>query len=314
MLADMQQAGIKTRMGIAEWSALILLSVLWGGSYFLIEIALREWTPLLIVAVRVAIATGIVWSIVLLGRMQLPRNRDAWKIFVGMALLNNVIPFVLIVWGQQEITAGLASILNAATPIFTVLVAGMFLKDEPMTAAKLAGAFLGLAGVAVLVGPSAFAGIDSSFVAQVAVLAAALSYAFAGVYGRRLTALNINPMVAAAGQLSVSTVIMIVLATAFESPRLVFDASVVVWSAVVAMAALSTAFAYVLYFRLLATAGATNVLLVTLLIPVTAVLLGAVFLAERLHATHFAGMIVIALGLSVIDGRLWKRERVESEK
>jgi drug/metabolite transporter (DMT)-like permease len=298
---------IKTRMGLAEWSMLIALSVIWGGSYFLIEIALREWTPMLIVAVRIAIATTVVWTVVLLAGMRIPRSREAWTAFATMAFINNVIPFVLIVWGQKEITAGLAAILNAATPIFTVIVAGIFLKDEPMTASKLFGAILGLVGVVVLMGPSALSGIDANLLAQIAVVAAALSYALAGVYGRRFTSMNINPMVTAAGQLLMSSIIMIALATTFESPSLMMTSSAQVWIAVVAMAVVSTAFAYILYFRLLATAGATNALLVTLLIPVTAIVLGGVFLDERLAAIHFVGMGIIAVGLLIIDGRVFAR-------
>lgn len=299
--------GINTRMGLAEWAMLILLSMLWGSSYFLIEITLNEWQPLFIVAVRITLAAIVVWSIVLLSGMRVPRTREAWTTFAVMAVINNVIPFVLIVWGQKEVTAGLAAILNAATPIFTVLVAGVLLKDEPMTRGKLLGAAIGLAGVAVLVGPDALSGIDANFVAQVAILAAALSYAFAGVFGRRLTTMGINPMVAAAGQLLASAIIMNALVLVFDEHSQLAGGTAKVWGAVTAMAVLSTALAYLLYFRLLASAGATNVLLVTLLIPVTAILLGAFLLGERLAAIHFAGMAIIALGLSVIDGRLWSR-------
>ena len=300
-------------MGLAEWAMLIALSILWGASYFLIEVALTEWQPLLIVAVRISLATIVVWSIVLLAGMRVPRSREAWTTFVVMAVINNVIPFVLIVWGQKEVTAGLASILNAATPIFTVIVAGIFLKDEPMTRGKLLGAAIGLMGVIVLVGPDALSGIDVNVLAQIAIVAAALSYAFAGVYGRRLTTLGINPMVAAAGQLLVSSILLTGLALAFDDPTQLLAGGVRVWSAVIAMAVLSTALAYLLYFRLLASAGATNALLVTLLIPVTAILLGSLVLGERLLALHFVGMGIIALGLSVIDGRLWSSRKPQRQ-
>lgn len=300
-------------MGLPEWAMLIGLSILWGASYFLIEVALTEWQPLFIVAVRIALAAFVVWCIVLLAGMRVPRTREAWTTFVVMAVINNVIPFVLIVWGQKEVTAGLASILNAATPIFTVIVAGLFLRDEPMTRGKLLGAAIGLAGVVVLVGPDALSGIDVNVIAQLAIVAAALSYAFAGVYGRRLTALGINPMVAAAGQLLASSIIMIGLAVAFDDPTQLVTGSPRVWAAVIAMAILSTALAYLLYFRLLASAGATNALLVTLLIPVTAILLGAFILGERLLGLHFVGMGIIALGLSVIDGRLWAARKSQGQ-
>ena len=303
----MNSAIINSRMGLVEWTMLVLLSMLWGGSYYFVEIALLEWSPLLIVGVRVFVASIVIWGIVLAAGLPIPRSLSAWMAFFWMGLLNNVFPFLLIVWGQKEIESGLAGILTAAAPIFSVIVAGVWLKDEPVTRPKLLGAVLGLIGVAVLIGPNALAGLDVNLLAQVAVLGAALSYAFAGVYARRFTRMNVDPIVAAAGQLLMSSFIMILLVFTFDSPAELIESSAKVWTVVIVMAIFSTALAYILYFRLLATAGATNAILVTLLIPVTAILLGAVFLDERLQWLHFLGMAVIALGLSVIDGRLWSR-------
>lgn len=303
----MNSAIINSRMGLVEWTMLVLLSMLWGGSYYFVEIALLEWSPLLIVGVRVFVASIVIWGIVLAAGLPIPRSLSAWMAFFWMGLLNNVFPFLLIVWGQKEIESGLAGILTAAAPIFSVIVAGVWLKDEPVTRPKLLGAVLGLIGVAVLIGPNALAGLDVNLLAQVAVLGAALSYAFAGVYARRFTRMNVDPIVAAAGQLLMSSFIMILLVFTFDSPAELIESSAKVWTVVIVMAIFSTALAYILYFRLLATAGATNAILVTLLIPVTAILLGAIFLDERLQWLHFLGMAVIALGLSVIDGRLWSR-------
>jgi len=304
----MNATAIKSRMGLVEWSMMLLLSMLWGGSYFFVELALVEWSPLLIVGVRVVIASIVIWAMVLVAGMPVPRTREAWIAFFWLGLLNNVFPFLLIVWGQKEIESGLAGILNAAAPVFSVLVAGAWLKDEPMTRSRLLGAVLGLVGVGVLIGPSALQGWNASLLAQVAVLGAALSYAFAGVYARRFPRMNIDPFVAAAGQLLMSSVVMTVLVLLFDSPSAVIGTSSTVWIAVVVMAVFSTALAYILYFRLIASAGATNAILVTLLIPITAILLGAIYLGERLEWTHFLGMAVVALGLSIIDGRLWRRD------
>jgi len=286
---------------------LVLLSILWGGSYYFVEIALLEWSPLLIVAVRVVIASLVIWAIVLAAGLPVPRTRSAWMAFFWMGLINNILPFLLIVWGQKEIESGLAAILTAAAPIFSVIVAGVWLKDEPITRARLLGAALGLIGVGILIGPNALAGLDASLLAQLAVLGGALSYAFAGTYARRFPRMNIDPIVAAAGQLLMSSLIMALLALTFAEPDQLIDSSVKVWMAVGLMAVFSTALAYILYFRLLASAGATNAILVTLLIPVTAILLGSLMLDERLEWLHFLGMGVIGLGLSVIDGRLWHR-------
>ena len=286
---------------------LIALSMLWGGSYFFVEIALIEWSPLLIVGVRVTVATLVIWAVVLAAKWPIPRSGAAWGAFLVMALVNNVLPFLLIVWGQKEVASGFAAILNASTPMFTVIVAGAFLKDEQMTATKMAGAIVGFAGVAILIGPDATTGLDASLLAQLAILAAALSYAVAGVYARRFPTMNINPIVAAAGQLLMSSLVMTLLILTFDVPAQLLTSSTKVWAAVGGMAVLSTALAYILYFRLIARAGATNALLVTLLIPVTAILLGSVFLGERLYALHFAGMVVIGIGLLVIDGRIFGR-------
>jgi len=288
-------------MGPAEWSALVFLSVLWGGSFFFVEIALTQFAPFLIVALRVSIAALVIWIFVLAKGYAVPRSRSVWAAFFWMGILNNIVPFSLIVWGQTEIASGLASILIAATPIFTVIIAGWLLKDEPIMPAKIIGSVLGLAGVVILIGPSVVAGLSSNLFAQLAVLAAALSYAFAGVYGRRFTAMGVNPIVAAAGQLLASSIVMLPLVIVLERPFELDAASVDVWGAVVALAVLSTALAYVLYFRLLEKVGATNSVLVTLLIPVTAILLGTAILGERLHALHFVGIAVIGLGLFVIN-------------
>ncbi|MEO1201108.1 MAG: DMT family transporter [Pseudomonadota bacterium] len=295
---------INTRMGVTEWAMLIGLSILWGGSFFFVEIALREWPPLSIVAARVVLATVALWAVALIARWPIPTGASAWTAFFVLGLTNNVLPFLLITWGQKTVASGLAAILNASAPIFTVIVAGVFLRDERISTMKVAGAVLGLAGVAILVGPGAMGEGASGLLASVAILGAALSYAVAGVYARRLPAMGVNPVVASAGQLLMSSIIMLALFAVFERPSTLAATSAGVWAAVVALAVLSTSFAYILYFRLIESAGATNAILVTLLIPVTAILLGWMLLGERLGIAQFAGMAVIAAGLLLIDGRL----------
>ena len=296
---------IKSRMGVSEWIMMIGLSVLWGSSFFFVELAIVEWPPLLIVALRVSLGAAVLWAIVLLAGWTVPGSPSAWGAFLVLGLTNNVVPFLLITWGQETVASGLAAILNASAPIFTVIIAGVFLRDERMTASKFLGVVLGLAGVAILVGPEAMDGGQASLLASLAIVGAALSYAVAGVYARRLPAMGLNPIVASAGQLLMSSLIMLVLVLAFEDLSVTASTSAEVWAAVVALAVLSTSFAYILYFKLIASAGATNASLVTLLIPVTAILLGWLFLGERLGSTQLAGMAVIALGLLVIDGRLF---------
>ncbi len=235
--------------------------------------------------------------------VHLPRTRQAWGAFLGMSILNNVIPFTLIVWGQSHIASGLASILNATTPLFTVIVAHYLTADEHLTGQKLAGIIVGFLGVAVMIGVAAMASWDASILAQLAILGAALSYGFSGVFGRRFKTMGIPPLATAAGQVTMSSVLLLPVALIVERPWTLAMPSTGAILALVALGLVSTAFAYLIFFRLLARAGATNVGLVTFLIPVSAILLGVLILGETLAARHIAGMALIGAGLILIDGR-----------
>ncbi len=299
-------SSINHSMNSKVWAMLILLSILWGGSFFFVGVAVNDLPPLTIVTLRVGIAAFTLWGIAMMLGLRPPKNLKVWGAFLRMGLLNNVIPFALIVWGQTQIASGLASILNAATPIFTVVVAGILLHDERPTPLKLFGVVLGFVGVVVMIGVPALGGEDS-LLAQLAIVAATVSYAFAGVYGRRFKSLGINPVVTAAGQVTASTFILLPI-TLFVDGAIDTDrANISTWVAIAGLAVASTAIAYVLYFKILELAGATNVLLVTLLVPVSATLLGSLFLNESLEVIHLLGMALIAFGLSAIDGRLWHR-------
>lgn len=294
-------------MGIKEWLMLITLSVLWGGSFFFVEFAITELPTLTIVLVRVALAAATLWLFILITGVSVPSSLSIWGSFLIMGLLNNVLPFSLIVWGQTYIASALASILNATTPLFTVLVASTLLQDEKITKNKLVGVVLGFFGVVVMIGASALEDIGINQLAQLAVLGAALSYAFAGVYGRRFKTQNINPVVTAAGQVSASALFLIPVVLVVDGSMDIVLLSSQTVMALVALAVFSTAVAYVLYFKILASVGATNLLLVTFLIPVSAILLGIVVLGETLQVSHVIGMGIIAIGLVAIDGRFWKK-------
>ncbi|MDV2983926.1 UNVERIFIED_CONTAM: DMT family transporter [Methylobacteriaceae bacterium AG10] len=296
-------------MSASQWAMLLTLSVLWGGSFFFTGVALSALPPMTLVVLRVGIAALILNLALPLAGMARPRGRAVWTAFLGMGLLNNVVPFLLIVWSQTQIASGLAAILNATTPLFTVVVAHWLTADERMTGSKLAGVPIGFAGVVVTIGSSAFSGLDSHIPAQLAVLAAALSYAFAGIFGRRFRRLGVPPLATAAGQVTASTLLLLPVALAVDRPWTLAMPGAPVWAAVLGIAILSTALAYLLYFRLLASAGATNLLLVTFLIPVSAILLGALVLGERLDMRHFGGMLLIGFGLAAIDGRILRLVR-----
>jgi len=297
---------INTSMGLYEWAMLFVLSVLWGGSFFFVGVAVADLPPLTIVTLRVGIAAIALWSIALVLGHRPPKRVEIWVALLGMGLLNNVIPFVLIVWGQTQISSGLASILNATSLLFTVIVAGMLLPDERATPLKILGVVIGFSGVVIMIGVPSMGEGDSTL-AQSAIIVAALFYAFAGVFGRRFRVMTLQPIVTAAGQVTVSTLMIAPIAYIVDGPLVIADTSSETWVAILGLAILSTAIAYVLYFKLLESAGASNVLMVVLLIPVSAILLGALFLNETVQAVHIAGMLLIGLGFSVIDGRLWRR-------
>jgi drug/metabolite transporter (DMT)-like permease len=302
--AQVTSSPINRSMSPHEWGMILVLSLLWGGSFFFTGIAVKELPPFTIVALRVGLAAVILNMIVRAMGLRMPQDAGVWAAFFGMGFLNNVVPFTLIVWGQTHIASGLASILNATAPLFTVIVAQMLTTDEKMTRGRLAGVIIGFLGVVVMIGLAALHNLGTNIVAQLACLAAAICYAFAAVFGRRFKILGVAPMLTATGQLTASSIILIPAALLIDQPWKLAVPSLSTWGALVGIAVLSTALAYILYFRILATAGATNIQLVTFLIPVSAILLGSFVLGERLDPTHFAGMGLIGLGLAAIDGRL----------
>ncbi len=294
---------VNTRMQVTEWALLVLLSMLWGGSFFFVGIAVKSLPPLTIVTLRVGLAALALYVVLRVLGMRMPQDRRLWLLFLVMSLLNNSIPFSLIVWGQTHIASGLASILNATAPLFTILVAHIFTRDEKLTLARALGILTGFVGVAVIFGFDALQ-FNSGSLALLAILGAALSYAIAGVFGRRFRTLGIKPMVVATGQVTTATICLIPIVLLVDHP---WNLPVPGWqtgASILALALFSTALAYIIYFRLLSTAGATNLLLVTFLIPVSAIVLGALFLNEQLELKHFFGMVLIGMGLVMIDGRI----------
>jgi drug/metabolite transporter (DMT)-like permease len=290
-------------MAPREWLLLLALAVLWGGSFFFIKLSLLGgFHPLTIVFGRVAIAAVELNLAVLASGRRMPGDARAWGAFTLMGLINNLVPFCLLVWAQSHIASGLASILNATAPLFTVLVAWLLTKDEHLTWGRIIGVLVGFLGVAMMIGLDALRLAGGEVLAEMAVLGAALCYAFAGIYGRCFA--RFPALVAAAGQLTTTAIMAAPVALVIERPWSA-EPSLEGWGALLCLGLVSTGLAYVLYFRILATAGAVNLLLVTLLSPVNAVLLGTLLLGERLAGSAFLGMALIALGLAAIDGRPW---------
>ena len=293
------------RMSPNDWALLLFLSLLWGGAFFFSKVALQALPPFVLVLARVGVAALALGVYVRLQGMVVPWSPSLCAAFAGMGLLNNLIPFSLLCWGQTTIASGLASVLNATTPIFALLVAHAATADEKLSVSKLAGIALGFAGVVVLVGNDAMSGPGRPVLAMLACLGAALSYGVASVFGKRFRQMGISPTVGAFGQVSASTIMMLPVVLIFDAPWRLAAPAMPVCAAVLALGVASTALAYVIYFHLIARAGGTNASLVGLLIPASAVCLGGAFLGERLATSQFLGMVLIGLGLIAIDGRFF---------
>lgn len=288
------------------WAELLLLGLIWGGVFLATRLALDEVPVMTMVLHRVGWAAVILWGVVIAMRLPLPRAPGVWAGFLVMGLLNNVIPFSLLAWGQLTIESGLTSILNGATAIFGVLVAALVFRDERLTWRKGVGVALGFAGVAVAIGLSNLAAFDLRSSAQLAVLAGALSYGLASAWARaRLS--GIAPQIAAAGMLSGSSLILLPLVWVIDGP-VSLDLGLQSWGAIAYLVLFATVGAYLLYYRVLALAGSGNLMLVTLLIPPVAIVLGTWVLNETLHPRAFGGFALLALGLMILNGSGRRRD------
>jgi drug/metabolite transporter (DMT)-like permease len=289
------------KMTAREWGLLILLSFLWGGAFFFAAVALKEVTHHGLAFFRVAIAAIALGLTGMLLRLPFPKGWAVWGGIAVLGLFSTAIPFTLIYWAQTHIASGLAAILNAMTPIFTLVVAHFYTRDEKMDGQRLFGVLAGIGGVAIIVGPSAVGRQEGHVLAEVAVLGAGLCYAIASVWGRRFA--SHPPVTISFAQMAVGTVYLLPVMLLTGEPLRVAMPSLTTIGAVLAIGLLSTALAFVMFFRILARAGATNAILVTLLVPVSAILLGVLVLGESLGPRQFGGLILIALGLLINDGR-----------
>lgn len=291
---------MRQTMNLGDWLRLAGLSGVWGGSFLFYRMLATELPPLTTVLGRVAVAAVVLLALLRAGGTAIYIPRSQWWRFLGMAALNNALPFTLFAWGESRVASGTAAILNAMTPMFAVLIGGVLLRTERLTAARVAGVSCGIAGVAVLMGPSALLGQD--LLGQAACLTAALSYGFSMHYAKRIT--GVSPPNMALGQLTAATVLILPVALAVDHPWSLPSPSLTGWIALLGLAVPCTSLAYLMFFDLLRRVGGTNLSLVTLLVPVSAVFLGAVVLAEPVSWNALAGMALIAAGLAAIDGRV----------
>lgn len=292
-------------MTLRDWSLLILLGTIWGSSFVFAKIAVAEIPAFTLVFLRVAIACATLLLLLWLQGKLYQLEQNLIGSFLVLGLLNNAIPFSLLFLGQTAIGAGLASILNATTPIFTVIIAGIFARQEPVNTSKLAGISLGIVGVAVMLSNSLSGLATDPIWAQACCIGAAISYGCAATFARKFA--KKSPEVVATGQLMGSSLIMLPLAIWASTTWHPKETSIAAWGSVIALSIVATAFAYLLYFRILRSAGATNASLVTLLVPASALVLGGIFLSEKLQPIQIVGLAILFVGLLLLDGRLLKK-------
>jgi len=292
---------IKYAMGAPEWGMLVLLSIVWGGSFFFYKVLAQTLPPLTVVLGRVAIAALALHLWLAMRRDRLRASPREWAQLIVLGVINNALPFCCFAWSEIRISSGLAAILTATTPVFGVLVGAALKTGAPLTPLRGLAVVFGLIGVLVLVGPAAFAG-GGALTSELACLLASVSYALGGYYGRRFAYLG--PLKVAAGQTTGAAIAMLPIAAAFDRFWTLPSPGAGAWAALLGIALLSTAFAYILYFRLLQRVDPTDLMLVTFLVPISALLLGLAFLAEPIKPIAFAGMAMIGLSLMAIDGRV----------
>ncbi len=297
------------RMSSKDWSLIAILSLLWGGAFLFNALGLRAFPPNTVVFLRMSIAALPLLAYLYLTKQRLPPGWTAWRGLALLGLLNIVIPFVLFTWAQVRLSAGLTSVLNATTPLWGVVVAHFLTDTEKATPLRIVGVALGIAGVVAMIFPELRHGVTGNIIAELACLIATLSYALASIVGLRLNTGGMTPMTLATGQIVSSAIMMLPVVLITDQPWTIDAPSMLAMLAVLGLAIISTSIAYIIYFKLLESAGASNSLIVTFLIPVTATLLGVLFLGESITPSLLAGAALIALGLVALDGRLFARLR-----
>ena len=291
------------RLGRTEWLLLGALGLIWGSAFLFIKVAVGSFDPFTYVWLRLSFAAVALVIILRMSGRRLALPLGVWAAVGLLALLNNVVPFLLFGWGQRHIASGLAAILQATTPIFGVLAAHFLTADEKITPARLIGVVIGFAGVATMIGPQITGEGGNHLLAQLGCLLASLLYALAGIFARRFKALGVAPMELAAAQFVAGAILLAPVALTLGQSLTDLPTSLAAWGAVAVLAIVCSAFAYVLFFRLIETAGATNSMLVTLIVPPIAITLGALVFGEQFGLAQIGGLLLIAAGLAVIDGR-----------
>jgi drug/metabolite transporter (DMT)-like permease len=295
------------KLDATGWLLIGILSILWGGAFFLIEVGLRSFPPITLVFMRLVLAVPPMWIAIRLMGERLPTEPRIWGLLAIVGALNCALPFILFFWGQQYLDSGYASILNATTPLWGVITAHFLTSDEKATPARIVGVLIGMAGIVVMIGPEAMNGLSNNLLAQLACIVSTIFYSFAAIYGRRLSQTELTPMAVATGQTMMAALMMAPVVVLIDQPWTMAPPRLDSTLAGLTLALFSTALAYTLYFRLIDRSGASNAQLVAFLMPILAVILGIAFLGESLSGGQIAGAGLIAVGLAILDGRLVAR-------
>ncbi len=296
-------------MNAREWALLLVVAFLWGSAFLFVAVAVKAFPPLTLGAIRLMLGGSLLTCILYATGGKLPLQPKIILWFFAVALVNSLVPIYLMSWAQQHISVGLTAILNGAVPLTTLFAAHLLTREEKLTGAKLAGTLAGLAGVAFIVGPDALKGLDTNLLAQFAAFLAAVFFGFGTVFGRRFRSLGVAPLAATAGTLTASGLMFLPLAIVIDRPWTLAAPNMAAIASALAAGLFSTATAHFLFFRLLSTAGATNASLVTLISVPSAILLGMLVLGETLDTRQIAGMLIVALGLAIVDGRPFAKLR-----
>jgi drug/metabolite transporter (DMT)-like permease len=295
------------KLDATGWGLIAILSILWGGAFFLIEVGLRSYPPITLVFLRVALAVPPMWLAMRFMGQKLPSDPRTWGLLAVVGAFNCALPFTLFFWGQQFLDSGYASILNATTPLWGVATAHFMTMDEKATPSRVIGVFVGMAGIIIMIGPDAMKGMSNNLLAQLACLISTIFYSLAAIFARRLSQSALTPMAVATGQTMAAALMMLPIMLIIDQPWTMAMPRLDATLAAFAIALVSTALAYFLYFKLIDRSGASNAQLVAFLMPILAVILGIAFLRESLNGGQIAGAGFIAIGLLIIDGRLIAR-------
>jgi len=292
-------------MANKDWLLVSLLGLFWGSSFFFVEVLLKYLSPFMIVYLRVCIASIFLILFICIKSVKFQFTFNNFFNLSIMSLLNNIFPFLLITFGQQTTTGGLASILNANTSFVAIILASLFLPFERVNLNRVVGISIGILGVVIAIGYQNIFQLKNDDLGKYLIIIATVSYGFAGVWGK-LRLHNLSPIIAATGMLTVSTIILTPYAIINHLEE-IYSLNFYIFKYAFIFAIICSVFAYFLYFKILESAGAGNLLICTIIIPPSSIFLNAFFLDQNITTNEYLGLVVIVLGLIILDGRLFKK-------